>query len=122
MATYTPDQSTPLSNTTGGTTAGETPTPITPNGGGDSIAMVGRYVTLVFTTTGTASVVTLDSVRLSDQGNDNNLTITLPATGTRRVTIDASQDRFKQVSGNIGYANLTYTSVVGLTIHAHYVN
>lgn len=121
MAVYTPDLSSPLSNTTGGTTAGETPTPITPAGGGDSIALVGRYVTLVFTTTGTASVVTIDSVRPSDQGNDNNLTVTLPATGTRRVTIDASNDRFKQVSGNVGYVNLTYTSVVGLTIHAHYV-
>jgi hypothetical protein len=120
MAAYTPDLSSPLSNTTGGTTAGETPTPITPAGGGDSIALIGSKVTLWFVTTGTGSTVTLDSVRASDQGNDNNLTVTLPATGVRRVVIEASNDRFKQVSGNVGYLNLTYTSVVGLTIYAWY--
>lgn len=122
MALYTPDASTPIGNTYGSLTAGETPTTITPNVAGDSVAMIGRYVTLVFTTTGTASVVTLDSVRLSDQGQDTNVTVTLPATGTRRVVLDASGDRFKQVSGNVGYLNLTYTSIVGLTFTAHYVN
>ncbi len=122
MALYTPDLSSPVGNSFGAIAIGETPTPITPNGGGDSIALIGRYVTLVFITTGTLSVVTFDSVRPSDQGQDTNLTATLPATGTRRVTIDASQDRFKQVAGNIGYLNLTYSSVVGLTMNAHYVN
>lgn len=122
MALYTPDASTPIGNTYGSTAAGETPTTITPNVGGDSVAMVGRYVTLVFTTTGTVATVTLDSVRLSDQGQDTNVTVTMPATGTRRVVLDASNDRFKQTSGNVGYLNLTYSSVTGLTFTAHYVN
>jgi hypothetical protein len=122
MASYTPDASTVVGNSFGATTAGDTPTVITPNIGGDSIALVGRYVRLRFATTGTASVITLDSVRPSDQGGDNNITVSPGATGVRRVTIDASQDRFKQVSGNVGYLNLTYTSVVGLTVEVDYIN
>ena len=122
MALYSPDRSDPIGNSYGSTTAGETPTPIAPNVAGDSVAMVGRYVTLVFTTTGTASVITFDSVRLSDQGQDTNVTVAMPATGTRRVVLDASQDRFKQVAGNVGYLNMTYTSVAGMTFTAHYVN
>ncbi len=121
MATYTPDLSTILGNTTTGTTAGDTPTVITPNVGGDSIALQGRYTVLIFITTGTTSTVTVDSVRPSDQGNDNNLTSVLPATGTRRMVFDASNDRFKQTAGNIGYVNLNYTSITGLTIHAFYI-
>jgi phosphosulfolactate synthase (CoM biosynthesis protein A) len=122
MPLYTPDQSTPLTNTYGSATAGETPTPITPNIAGDSIAMIGRYVTLVFTTTGTIATITMDSVRLSDQGQDTNVTVTMPTTGSRRVVLDASNDRFKQTSGNVGYLNLSYSSVTGLTLTAHYVN
>jgi hypothetical protein len=120
MASYTPDVSSPLSNTTGGTVAGETPTPITPNVAGDSIALVGNRVTLWFVTTGTGATVTIDSVRPSDQGNDNNMVVTLPATGVRRVIVDATVDRFKQVSGNVGYMNLTYSSVTGVTMYAWY--
>lgn len=122
MALITPDASSPLSNTTTGTTVGETPTPITPAGGGDSVQLLGRLVTIWFVTAGTGITVTLDSVRTSDQGNDNNLTITLPASGQRRITLDASQDRFKQVSGNIGSVNLTYSAVTNLTMYAWYTN
>lgn len=122
MATYTPDRSDPLGNSTSGTTAGETPTPITPAGGGDSIALIGSKVTLMFVcATSNTPTVTFDSVRPSDQGNDNNMTLTLPATGVRRVTFDASQNRFKQVAGNVGHLNLSYSpSPTGVTIYAHY--
>ncbi len=122
MALYTPDMATTIGNTYGSTTAGETPTAITPNIGGDSIALVGRLVRLRFATAGTAAVITLDSVRLSDQGQDTNITVTMPTTGVRYVTIDASGDRFKQTSGNVGYLNLSYTSVTGLSLEASYIN
>lgn len=120
MAAYTPDLSSPLSNTTGGTSAGETPTAITPAGGGDSIALVGSLVTIWVVSTGTLSNITFDSVTPSDQGNDNNLVLAQPATGVRRVTFKASDARFKQIAGNVGYVNITYSSVVGLTLYAWY--
>lgn len=121
MATYTPLRSDPLGNATGGTVAGENPAAITPNVSGDSIALVGSKVTLAFVTSGaTAPTVTLDSVRASDQGNDNNIVVTLANTGFEIVTIDASQDRFKQTAGNIGHVNLTYSSITGVTIYAWY--
>jgi hypothetical protein len=121
VATYTPSRSDPLGNTTGGTTAGENPAAITPNIGGDSIALIGSKVTIAFVTSGaTAPTVTLDSVRPSDQGNDNNIVVTLANTGFEIVTIDASQDRFKQTSGNVGHVNLSYSSVTGITMYAWY--
>jgi hypothetical protein len=122
MAVITPERSTPLTDNTSGTTAGETPTPITPAGGGDSIALIGQKVTVLFVTAGTGITVTVDSVKPSDQGNDNNLTITLPATGMRRVTFDATQARFKQAAGNVGHVNLTYSAVTNLTMYAWYTN
>lgn len=120
MANYTPDASVLLGDTYGSPTAGETPTAITPAGGGDFIALIGRETVLWFVTTGTGSTVTFDSVKPSDQGSDENVTATLPATGVRRVAFDASDTRFKQTSAPIGYLGLTYTSVVGLTIYAWY--
>jgi len=122
MALYTPDASVPLGNSYGSLTAGETPTAITPNIAGDSIALVGRYVRLRFATAGTIATITLDSVRPSDQGQDGNVVITMPATAVRYVTIDASQDRFKQVTGNVGYVNISYSSVTGLSLEAQYIN
>lgn len=121
MASYTPDQATAIGNAFGGTVAGETPTPITPNIGGDSIALVGSKVTLWWVSTGTGATITFDSVSPSDQGNDNNLVLTQPATGVRRVVFDAAAARFKQTSGNVGYVNITYTAVTGLTLYAWYV-
>ncbi len=120
MALYTPDRSDPVGNLWSLTTVGETPTPITPNIGGDSIQLIGSKVTILVVSTGTLSTITFDSVRLSDQGQDTNVTLAQPATGIRRVTFDAAGDRFKQVSGNVGYVNITYSSVVGLTLYAWY--
>ncbi len=122
MALYTPDLATVAGNSYGALTIGDTPTPITPNVSGDSIALVGNKVGLWFVTTGTAITVTYDSVRLSDQGQDTNITSVLPATGVRRAMFDSSGDRFKQTSGNVGYLNLTYTAITGLTIYAWYTN
>lgn len=117
MAVYTPDSADPLSESYGSLTAGETPTVITPNGGGDSIALVGSLVLLRIATAGTISTITLDSVQLSSHGQDTNVTVTMPATGVRYVWIKVDP-RFKQTSGNVGHLNLTYTSVVALTIEA----
>ena len=120
MATYTPVLVAPMSENYGSTTAGTTVTVITPNAGGDSIQLIGTTVTLRFQTTGTASVVTLDSVDLSNFGVDQNITVTLGATAVAYIKFDATVSRFKQQSGNVGYVNLTYTSVTGMTIEAQY--
>lgn len=120
MALYTPVLVPPLSNNYGGLTAGTAPTVITPAGGGDSIQLIGSYVVIRFATAGTASVITFDSVNPSNQGQDTNITVTLTTTQTMKVIIDVDP-RFKQVSGNVGYLNMTYTSVTTLTIEAEYI-
>jgi hypothetical protein len=124
MAAITPDRSDPIGDSFGGTTAGETPTPYTPAGAGDTVALVGSKVTLLFVTaTSNTPTVTLDSVTPSDQGNDNNLTLTLPATGIRRITLDASSPRFKQLAGAVGSVALSYSpSPTGTTLYAWYTN
>lgn len=120
MATYTPTLVPPLSATYGSTTTGTAATVITPNAGGDSIQLIGTYVILRFATSGTGSTITFDSVVPSNQGTDVNVTATLGATATQKVIVDVDA-RFKQQSGNIGYLNLTYTSVTGMTIEAEYI-
>lgn len=90
-------------------------------GGGDFIPLTGQFVLLTFRTAGTASVITLDTVELSNQGQAQDLTVTMAATDEQDVLIDLTVDggnRFKQTSGNIGYLALAYTSVTALTIKA----
>jgi hypothetical protein len=120
VAAYTPLGLVPLSETYGSTTAGQAAVPITPNIGGDSIALTGSYVILRLATAGTGSTITLDSVKASDQGTDVNVTVVLGATATQYVPIKVD-NRFKQTSGNVGYLNLSYTSVTTLTIEAEYI-
>lgn len=120
MATYTPTAFAPLSESYGSATDGTAATVITPAGGGDSIALVGSYVILRIATAGTGSTITLDSVELSSFGSDVNVTVTNGATATNYVAIKCDP-RFKQTSGNIGYLNLTYTSVTSMTIEAFYL-
>lgn len=121
MATLTPLAATPLSRTYGSTTAGQIMTPVTPAGGGDTLPLLGSDVILRFQTTGTASTITLDSVELSNFGQDVNVTIAMAATEIRwqAITVDS---RFKQTAGNIGNLNLTYTSVTGMTLEIYYIN
>lgn len=120
MALYTPVLVAPMAQNFGGTTAGTTVTVITPAGGGDFVQLIGSTVTLRIATAGTASVITIDSVDLSNFGQDQNITVTLGATAVAYVKFDASVSRFKQQTGNVGYVGLTYTSVVALTIEAQY--
>ena len=120
MTTYTPILVAELSENYGAATAGVTVTPITPNVGGDSIQLIGDTLILRFATSGTASVVTLDSVDLSNYGTDQNVTVTLAATQVLYVPVDCNVSRWKQTSGNVGYLNLSYTSVTGLTVEASY--
>lgn len=120
MATITPLALTPLSSQYGAATAGQAVTPVTPAGGGDTVPLQGAYTFLRFETTGTASVITLDSVELSNFGTDVNVTVTMAATEIRKIAIK-NDTRFKQVSGNVGNLNLTYTSVVALNIEAEYL-
>jgi len=120
MATYTPVLVPPLSMNYGSTTTGTAASVITPAGGGDSIQLIGSYVILRFATAGTGTTITFDSVTPSNQGQDTNVTVTLGATATQKVIVDVDP-RFKQTTGNIGYLNLTYTSVTSLTIEAEYI-
>jgi len=103
------------------TSAGDAAGFVAAAGGGDFVPLTGQFVLLTFRTSGTASVVTLDTVELSNQGQAQDVTVTLAATDEKDVLIDLTVDggnRFKQTSGNIGYLALTYTSVTGLTIKA----
>jgi hypothetical protein len=120
VATYSPLGLQPLSESYGSATAGQAAVPITPNIGGDSIALTGSMVILRIATAGTGAVVTLDSVMLSNFGSDVNVTVTLGATAVQYVPIKVD-NRFKQTSGNTGYLNLTYTSVTTMTIEAEYI-
>lgn len=120
MTAYTPTLVPPMGENYGSTTTGIVVTPITPNIGGDSIQISGDSVTLRLATTGTAATVTFDSVDLSNFGVDQDVQCVLSATQVKYVKFDASASRFKQQTGNVGYVNLSYTSVTGLTIEAQY--
>lgn len=120
MTAYTPVNVPAMDEGYGATTTGTVVTVITPAGGGDSIALTGDNMTLRIATSGTASVVTFDSVDLSNFGQDQDVTCSLTATQVKYVKFAATASRFKQQSGNVGSVNLTYTSVVGLTIEASY--
>jgi phosphosulfolactate synthase (CoM biosynthesis protein A) len=109
-----------MSENYGAATTGTVVTVITPNAGGDSLQLFGDSVTVRFATSGTATVVTIDSVDLSNFGQDQNVTLTMGATQVQYIKFDGSVTRFKQQAGNIGYVNFTYTSVVGLTIEGSY--
>lgn len=121
MAVLTATAATPLSASYGLLTAGQAAGYQTPNIGGDSIPLSGTWLILTFKTAGTAAVVTLDSVQLSNFGQDTNVTVTMAATDEQDVIIQCD-NRFKQTSGNVGMVNLSYTSVTGLTVKAKYIN
>ncbi len=120
MALVTPMAYTPLSESYGQASAGQVVTPVTPAGGGDSINLQGSYTFIRFQTTGTASTITLDSVQLSNFGSDVNVTVTMGATQVQKICIKNDQ-RFKQTAGNVGALNLSYSSVVALTLEAEYL-
>lgn len=120
MTAYTPTLVAEASQNYGGTTFGSTITPITPNAGGDSFQLIGDTLNLLFVTSGTSITVTADSVDVSNYGTDQNVTSVLPATGFVFAAFDANVSRWKQQTGNVGYLNLTYTAVTGLTIYATY--
>lgn len=120
MATYSPLGLQPLSESYGSPTAGQAAVTITPNIGGDSIALTGSFVILRFQTAGTGSTITLDSVMLSNFGSDVNVAATLGATAVQYVPIKVD-NRFKQTSGNTGHLNLSYSSVTNLTVEATYI-
>lgn len=120
MTAYSPVNVSAMDEGYGATTVGTVVTVITPNVGGDSIALTGDNMTLRFATSGTAATVTFDSVDLSNFGQDQDVTCVLSATQVKYVKFNANATRFKQQSGNVGSVNLTYTSVTGLTIEASY--
>jgi hypothetical protein len=120
MATITPALLTPVDENTGGTAIGQAAGWTAAAGGGDTVPLLGSEVILRFRTTGTVAVVTFDSVELSSYGTDVNPAVSLAATDEQEVRIKVGT-RFKQVSGNVGNLNLSYSSVVGLSVAAKYI-
>jgi len=120
MTAYTPVLVAEMSQNYGATTAGVAVAVITPNIGGDSFQLLGDTLYLRIATAGTGSTITVDSVDLSNFGQDQNLTITMTATQVQYVAFDANVSRWKQTSGNIGYLNFSYTSITTMTIEAFY--
>jgi|SRR5882757_334564 len=120
MTAYTPTLVAEMSQNYGATTGGVTVAAITPNAGGDSFQLLGDTLYLRIATAGTGATVTVDSVDLSNFGQDQNITCVLASTATAYLAFDANVSRWKQTSGNIGYVNLTYTSVTTMTIEAFY--
>lgn len=120
MGNYTPTGFTPLSSNYGATTIKQQSVAITPNIGGDTIALVGQLVVVRFETAGTATVITFDSVELSNFGQDQNVTMTL---GTTEIGWAAfkTDNRFKQTAGQIGNLSITYTSVTALKCETFYL-
>jgi hypothetical protein len=123
MATITPVGYQPISARTGAT-AGQAVPSNAASGGGDNVLASGTWLLLSFATTGTASVVTIDSVAPSNYGTDVNVTVTMGATDYQEVMIYLPDLRFIQPAGAgvPGSVALTYTSVVGLTVRARYLS
>lgn len=95
-----------------GTTAGQdlTAAGVTPTTGtGDLVPIgTGTGTLLIWTTAGTGATVTLDSVVTSSYGTDQDLAITLPATGLVVVFVDYDGvGRFDQGGGSLGFAKVT---------------
>lgn len=84
---------------------------------GDLVPVSGRGTILKVKSTGTAVTVTIDSVRPSDYGTDVNITMVLAATDEQEIYL-ANDGRWDQGGGNAGYASLTYSQVVGVSVAA----
>lgn len=120
MATLTVNALNKVGDNYSSTTAGQAAGFVAAAGGGDKIPLQGQYVLLTFRTAGTASTVTMDSVAPSNYGSDTNVTVVLGATDEQDVLIEVG-DRFAGVGADAGLLNLTYTSVVALTVKAKYI-
>lgn len=117
MATITPVTLTPITERSGGTVLGQAVATFTPAGGGDNVLATGTWLLVSFTTTGTASTLTFDSVELSSYGTDVNPTMVLAATDHQQMLIYVPDQRFLQPTGAgvPGSVGISYSSVVGLT-------
>lgn len=89
-------------------------------GGGDKVPIgSGRGTIIRFRTAGTGSTITLDSVRLSPYGNDQNVVLTLSATDEQEIFIvNDGVGRFDAGGADAGLVNITYSSVTTLTVAA----
>ncbi len=124
MATLTRVTATEVGGRFTGTTTGQdlTSTGVTPTTGtGDLVPINSGSGTLVMiTSTGTASVVTVDSIAPSSYGIDQDLTFTLPAVaGLYVIFLDNDgSNRFDQGGGNAGLAKLTFSVATGMKLYA----
>lgn len=118
MATLTSPVVTVLSkNFTGGTDQGQAAGFVAADGAGDLIPISGQGILLTFRSTGTASVVTINSATPSNYGDDKDVTVSLDATDEQEVFIK-NDGRFDQGGVNAGLVAVTYTAVTGVTVKA----
>jgi hypothetical protein len=96
-----------------GQDAGWTPA----SGGGDHIPVTGHGTILRVKTGDTACTVTIDSVRASQYGQDQNITMVLGTTEEQEVFI-ANDGRFDQGGASKGYAAISYSATTNVTIAA----
>lgn len=90
------------------------------SGGGDLVPISGQGTILRVKSTGTAVTVTIDSVAPSSYGTDVNPTLVLAATDEQEIFL-ANDGRWDQGGGNAGYASITYSQVVGVSVAAKQV-
>ena len=85
--------------------------------GGDLIPVTGRGTILRVKTGDTACTVTIDSVRTSQYGQDQNVTMVLGVSDEQEVFI-ANDGRFDQGGASKGYAAVTYSAVTNVQVAA----
>lgn len=112
MALKTAPTVTVLSNSyTGGANVGQSSGFTACTTGGDMFPISGQGILLTFKTVGAAITVTIDSVVLSNRGEDKDNTIVLAATDEQEVFIK-NDGRYDQGGVNAGLVAVTYSGAI----------
>ena len=89
------------------------PTNVACDVAGDSFANDGRILLHFRNTNAAARNVTIDSVKLCDQGSDHDVLVNVPLTSGERIVGPFSPSRFNDVNGKV---QMTYDAVTNLTV------
>lgn len=108
-----------FAGTTGGqdiTANGVTPTLVT----GDLIPInTGRGTLVIITSAGTGATATFDSVVVSQYGNDQDVAVTVPATGlTVLFLTNDGVSRFDQGGGSASLAKVVFSANTNIKLYA----
>lgn len=88
------------------------PTATAADAGGDSFANDGRTILVVNNGDASPITVTIDSLELSNFETDENLVVTVPATGKTYIG-PFNKGRFNDANGRVG---VTYSAVTSVTV------